>query len=82
MKAAGVAIRAVRGSQECEAVSELCAGAFPEEARATGMPIKKWRDLKTEDLVRSPELWRQCGARADPLEYFSACARNFAGRED
>jgi hypothetical protein len=57
-----VTIRAVRDRGDVEALIALCSQAFPEEVRAQGVEPQKYRELKTEDMLRQPFLWPQCGA--------------------
>ena len=61
MASSNVEIRQVQGKEDCEALVALTQICFPEEARATGIPPKKWRDIKTDELLRNPLLWEQCG---------------------
>jgi len=53
--------RAVQSMEDIKAVVELCAAMFPEEARATGMSISKWTQIKIQELSRRPGLWPQWG---------------------
>jgi hypothetical protein len=71
-----VTVRSVRNKEDCEAVVNLTAEMFPEEAQATGLPLSKWRDLRTEELLREPCLWPQCGQwfRSAP---WVTCVYNF-----
>ena len=57
----GITIRPVGGKADVEVVVELTLNMFPEEARATGMSLGKWRDIHIEELLRQPWLWPQCG---------------------
>ena len=66
MASNGVIFRKVEGRLDVEALVALTEVCFPEEARATGMSAKKWRDIKTDELLRNPDLWEQCGERACP----------------
>ena len=56
-----IEIRAVQKKEDCHAIVELTQICFPEEARATGLPPKQWRDIHTDELLRNPSLWEQCG---------------------
>ena len=63
MASDSIVIRQVQGREDCEAVVAITEVCFPEEARSTGMSPNKWRDLKTDELLRTPLLWEQCGKR-------------------
>ena len=61
MASNSIVIRQVQGRGDCEAIVNLTAICFPEEAKCTLMPAKKWRDLHTDELLLNPLLWEQCG---------------------
>ena len=61
MASSSIVIRQVQGREDCEAIVNLTAICFPQEAKCTGMPAHKWRDLHTDELLRNPLVWEQCG---------------------
>jgi len=66
-----IIIRPVQTKEDVKEVVDLTLRMFPEEARATGVPTGKWRELKIEELTKTPELWPQCGKkprRAQPCQ--------------
>lgn len=54
-------VRAVQSSEDCLAVAQITAQAFPEEVKSQGVTQRVFVDLEHEDLLRNPHYWPTIG---------------------